>query len=82
MWVISFTSCLHCMLDLIHMTLILLPGSRCSELGVEPGKDFGSGLSMFQSLRDIPSSCMSEKHSVCSCFKVLIRNMKGVYQNH
>lgn len=46
MWVISFTSCLHCMLDLIHMTLILLPGSHCSELGVEPGKDFGSSLSL------------------------------------
>ena len=46
MWVISFTSCLHCMLNLIHMTLILLPGSCCSELRVKPGENFGSGLSL------------------------------------
>lgn len=46
MWVISFTSCLHCMLNLIHMTLILLPGSSCSELCVKPGKGFGTSLSL------------------------------------
>ena len=34
------------MLNLIYMTLILLPGSCCSELCVKSAKDFGSSHSL------------------------------------